>query len=344
MRSPSTSPSRSAAALPAGLALGFLADRLWGDPQRCHPVAAFGSVATRLEDRWYGDSRVAGIAYVVTLVAVPTLAAGGVERATTGRPVLRAATIAVATWAVLGGRSLERAAQAVAQPLERGDLDGARAGLPSLVSRDPQNLDAAGVARATVESVAENTSDAVTAPLFWGALAGLPGLVAYRASNTLDAMVGYRSERYERFGWAAARLDDAVNLAPARLAGALALAAAPWVGGSASAGWVAMRRDAPAHPSPNGGVVEAAFAGVLGVSLGGVNAYGGVREDRGRLGDGPPPGPEDVARANRLSRLVGLGSLAVACAMSCAMSCAVSGATPRAVSWVGARLRRSWRR
>lgn len=307
---------RGSAALAAGLCLGFAADRLLGDPRRGHPVAAFGAVATRLEERVYEDSRTAGTAYVVALVAVPTLAAAGVERLAARRPATRVGALALCTWAVLGGRSLERAAQAVAEPLERGDLDGARAGLPSLVSRDPQSLDAAGVARATVESVAENTSDAVTAPLLWGALAGLPGLVGYRAANTLDAMVGYRDARYERFGWAAARLDDVLNLGPARLAGALAVAASPLMGASARGGWDALRRGAPDHPSPNGGVVEAAFAGVLGVGLGGVNAYGDVLEDRGRLGAGPPPGPGDVARANRLSRLVGLGSLAAACALA----------------------------
>ncbi len=333
-----TSPRGRVLALPAGLCLGFLADRFLGDPRRFHPVAGFGGLAARLESRLYEDSRIAGIAYVVALVALPAVLAVGVERASAAHPGLRAGAVGVCTWAVLGGRSLERAAEAVAAPLERGDLEGARAGLPALVSRDPQSLDAAGIARATVESVAENTSDAVTAPLFWGAVAGLPGLVAYRASNTLDAMVGYRSERYRRFGWAAARLDDALNLAPARVAGGLAIAAAPLVAGSARGAWDAVRRDAPAHPSPNGGVVEAAFAGVLGVSLGGVNSYGGVVEDRGRLGDGPPPGAADVARANRLSRLVGLGSLAVACALAAGRA----ALTERPAG--GTAFRTSWRR
>ncbi|MEP7161282.1 MAG: cobalamin biosynthesis protein [Dermatophilaceae bacterium] len=319
-------------AVPVGLCLGFIADRLFGDPRRGHPVAAFGRGASRLELLMYDDCRAAGTAYALLLVGGSTLAAVTLEMTLRDRPRARTLAIACVTWAVLGGRSLERAAAHVARPLERDDLDGARSGLPSLVSRDPAGLDAPAVARATVESVAENTSDAVTAPLLWGAVAGLPGLVGYRAANTLDAMVGYRSVRFARFGWAAARLDDVLNLVPARLAALLALVCAPVVGGSARAGWRAMRRDAPAHPSPNGGVVEAAFAGVLGVSLGGINSYGGRREDRGRLGEGTAPRAADIDRATRLARHVSVGSLVVACALS--------AVRPN----VAALVKRSWRR
>ncbi len=305
----------SALAVPAGLCLGFFADRLFGDPRRGHPVAAFGRGASRLEQLMYEDCRAAGAAYACLLVGGPTLAAVALEVLLRDRPRARVLAIACCTWAVLGGRSLERAAVQVARPLAHGNLEGARSGLPSLVSRDPAGLDALAIARATIESVAENTSDAVTAPLLWGAVAGLPGLAGYRAANTLDAMVGYRSERYAQFGWAAARLDDVLNLAPARLAALLALVCAPVMGGSARAGWRTVRRDAAAHPSPNGGVVEAAFAGVLGVSLGGINSYGGTREDRGRLGEGRAPRAADIDRATRLARHVSVGSLVVACAL-----------------------------
>ena len=158
------------------------------------------------------------------------------------------------------------------------------------------------MARATVESVAENTSDAVVAPLLWGAVAGVPGLLGYRAVNTLDAMVGHRSPRYERFGWAAARLDDLVNWVPARVAG-LAAAAGGAAGRRITGGGAAgRRRDAGQHPSPNAGVVEAAFAGALGIRLGGRNVYDGQVEDRGVLGDGRAVEIADIARANRLAR------------------------------------------
>jgi adenosylcobinamide-phosphate synthase len=150
------------------------------------------------------------------------------------------------------------------------------------------------------------------APLFWGAVAGIPGLLGYRAINTLDAMVGYRNQRYRRFGWAAAKLDDLANWIPARIAGALAAAGAPLVGGRAADAVRAVREQSGRHPSPNGGVVEAAFAGALDVTLGGRNTYDGVEEDRGELGFGPKPGPSDLVRANRLAFAVSGGALGVA--------------------------------
>ena len=159
-----------------------------------------------------------------------------------------------------------------------------------MCGRDPAGLDAASLARAVVESVAENTSDAVVAPLVWGAVAGLPGLAAYRAVNTLDAMVGYRTPRHANFGWAAARLDDAANWVPARLTGLLAAACAPAAGGRAASTLHAMHRYGGRHPSPNAGRCEAAFAGALGVRLGGTNVYAGHTEHRPALGDGRAPG------------------------------------------------------
>ena len=174
--------------------------------------------------------------------------------------------------------------------------------------------DGAGVARAALESVAENTSDAVVAPLLWGAVLGVPGLLGYRALNTLDAMVGYRNPRYRNFGWASARLDDLANWLPARLAGALAGLAAPLVGGRSADAVRAVVEQAPAHPSPNGGVVEAAFAGGLGVTIGGTNVYDGVAEDRGALGHGPAPRAEDLSRAVRLAGLVSAASALIAVA------------------------------
>ena len=301
----------STAARPLGLLLGYGADLLLGDPRRWHPVAGFGRTAARLERRMYRDSRCAGALHAGALVAA-TLAAGALaERAARG-PVTRTLVTAAATWAVLGGRSLRREAAAVGTMLESDDLTAARRRITHLVARNPEFLDGSGIARAGVESVAENTSDAVVAPLWWGALAGAPGLLGYRAVNTLDAMIGHRSARYERFGWAAARLDDAANLLPARGTAALSMLLAPVVGGSPEAAWRAVRRDAKRHPSPNAGPVEAAFAGALGRTLGGLNHYGSTVENRGTLGDGPPPEVPDIARAVRLSAAVGVCACAVA--------------------------------
>jgi adenosylcobinamide-phosphate synthase len=294
-----------------GLLLGHAADAVLGDPRRGHPVAGFGGVAGALERRLWAPSRARGTAYAALLVGGAALLGVAAERAA-GHARARTLVLAAATWTVLGGRSLWREADAVAAHLERGDLAAAREQVTHLVGRDTTRLSAEEVARACVESVAENTSDAVVAPLLWGAALGTPGLLGYRAANTLDAMVGHRSERYERFGWASARFDDLLNLAPARAGGLLAALAAPLVGGSPRAALRAVRRDARQHPSPNAGVVEAAFAGSLGVRLGGVNVYAGHVEDRGTLGDGRPVEVADVARAVRLARATSLLSLAVA--------------------------------
>jgi adenosylcobinamide-phosphate synthase len=163
-----------------------------------------------------------------------------------------------------------------------------------------------------VESLAENASDAVVAPLLWGAFAGLPGLLGYRAVNTLDAMIGHRTPRYLRFGWAAARLDDLANWVPARAAALAAAAWAPVIGGTAGKAIGVVRRDAGQHPSPNAGVVEAAFAGALDVCLGGRNVYHGTIEDRGILGDGRAVQVADIARASRLVNAVSLSAVIIA--------------------------------
>ena len=295
-------------AIGCGLALGYAADALVGDPRRFHPVAGFGTLAARLERVTYRDRRDVGVAYVALLMGGTTGLGVGLARVV-GRSAVRTVLgTAVATWAVLGGRSLRREATTIAEQLAAGDLGAARVQLRNLVGRDTAELGPDEIARATVESVAENTSDAVVAPLFWGAVAGIPGLLGYRAANTMDAMVGHRTPRYARFGWAAARLDDLANWIPARLAGSAAVLAAPLVGGSPAAAWRTVRDDAGQHPSPNAGVVEAAFAGALGVRLGGRNVYGGRVEDRGVLGDGRAVGVGDIRRANRLARIVsGLG-------------------------------------
>ena len=278
-----------AAARPLGLLLGYVADLAFGDPRRGHPVAGLGRAMAALERRLYADRRSAG----VWQSASPW--ASTCRR----RPP---PTTCFVTGRFCGPLSLPRRpgrcwAAGRCGPRPRPSTascvvviwPAARVQITHLVGRDPSALDEAGIARACVESVAENTSDAVVGPLFWGAVAGLPGLVGYRTINTLDAMIGHRSPRYLRFGWAAARLDDVANLLPARLSAAVVLALAPLFGGSSAEAWRVVRRDARRHPSPNAGPVEAAFAGALGITLGGVNTYGDTVEDRGTLGDGPSP-------------------------------------------------------
>lgn len=302
---------------PAGILVGALADMLFADPGRGHPVAGFGRCAQALETITYRDSRAAGAVH--TGVLLGTLVAVGLaaQKLVSGR-FASTLTTAAATWAALGGTTLARTGERMADLLAADDLDGARALLPSLCGRDPESLDSAGLARAACESVAENTSDAHVAPLLWAAVAGIPGVLAYRGVNTLDAMIGHRSARYAQFGWAAARLDDIANFVPARLSAMLTAACAPLVGGSASAAVRAWRRDAGRHPSPNAGVAEAAFAGALGVGLGGPTQYRYQLEIRPTLGDGPTPAPDDLRRAVRLSRMVQLSAVAAAVAISAA--------------------------
>jgi adenosylcobinamide-phosphate synthase len=285
-----------------GLLLGYTADRLLGDPARLHPVAGFGRVAAAVESRTYADHRAAGTGHVLLLIGATVLLGRAVPDRTAG--------VALCTWVVLGGRSLAVEAAAVSGHLAAGDLEAAREQVTHLVGRDPAGLGPDEIARATVESVAENTSDAVVAPLLWGAVAGPAGLLGYRAVNTLDAMVGHRSDRYRRFGWAAARLDDLANLVPARATALLAVLLAPQ--GHRGGALGAWRRDAPRHPSPNAGPVEAAFAGALGTRLGGTNRYGADVQDRGHLGEGPPPVPADILRSVRLADRVGLAASGVA--------------------------------
>ncbi len=285
--------------IPAAAAVGLLADRWLGEPPTVvHPVAWFGRAMAAVERLTWRDDRVAGVLHTAIGVGGAWMI-GVALRRTIGS----AGATALATAVAVAGRMLDTEALAVADLLAAGDLESARRRVSALVGRDPSGLDAAGVARAVVESVAENTTDAVVAPAVWAAVGGAPAVLAYRAVNTLDAMVGHRSPRYERFGWSAARLDDLANAVPA-VVGALLVA------GRHPRRWRAVGRavirDAGRHPSPNAGLIEAAFAGALGTTLGGANRYVDVVEDRGRLGTGPPPGPADIARAVQLRRWVGV--------------------------------------
>jgi len=270
------------------VALGLVADRLLPEPpSRWHPVAGFGTVMSRVEHAVWADRCAPGALYTVT---------GTVVGAVAGR--MLASTPAAVTLCVAGAE-LRRVAERIERLLLEGDLDGARAALPALVGRDPSELDESGVSAAVIESLAENAVDAVVAPVCWAVLLGPAGAGAYRAVNTMDAMVGHRSTRYRHFGTPAARADDIANWVPARIYAALLALAAP---GSARRVLRVVRRDAPRHPSPNAGVAEAAMAAILGVELGGPVRYAEEHQDRPRLGDGPRPQPHDIRRALGLSR------------------------------------------
>ncbi|WP_068119288.1 adenosylcobinamide-phosphate synthase CbiB [Tropicimonas marinistellae] len=211
-------------------------------------------------------------------------------------------------------RSLYDHVAAVATPLTKGDLEGARRAVAMIVGRDPAQLDTSAIARAALESLAENTSDGVVAPIFWGGVFGLPGIAGYKAINTLDSMIGHRSDRYLYFGRSAARLDDLVNLIPARLTGLLFCVAAR----NPRTAFRVMRRDARAHRSPNAGWPEAAMAGGLGIRLSGPRVYGTETSEEPWLnGTCPDPTPEDLSRGLRLylRSMLGLGGVLAVLAM-----------------------------
>ncbi|WP_019583908.1 adenosylcobinamide-phosphate synthase CbiB [Thioalkalivibrio sp. ALE16] len=254
----------------------LILDRLFGDPRRFHPLAGFGRLAAWAESRWHAPSRLRGALLLAALV-LPWVALAALGASLAWGWLLSLAILTLA----IGWRSLDEHAEVVARALETDDLHGARTGVGMLVSRDTEALDVRGVSGATIESVLENGNDALFATIFWFLVAGAPGVVAYRLVNTLDAMWGYRNDRFHAFGWAAARLDDAMNLIPARLT-ALAYALAGR-GRDALQCW---REQADGWKSPNAGPVMAAGAGALGVVLGGPAPYGGQREWRPRLGMG----------------------------------------------------------
>lgn len=301
-----------------GLALGLVADRLFGDPVRHHPVAWFGTAASRVENHTYADDVRSGGVHVATMLVPLAVGGGIVECAGRRWPVLQVAATAFTTWAVVGATSLAREGRIMADALADDDLERARERLGHLCGRDADALDASELARATIESMAENTADAAVASIFWGAALGVPGMLVHRGANTLDAMIGHRNARYERFGKVAAHLDDVLDLLPARATGALFATLAPAVGGDLRRAWRVLRRDHAKHPSPNGGWCESAIAGALGVQLGGRNVYyGGRVEDRGLLGDGPRPDADAVRCSTRLVTLATGVAGAVAAAVLC---------------------------
>lgn len=292
-------------ALPVAV-VALLADALLGEPawlyrRLPHPVRLIGNGIAWLEgqllDPAMPDRRKcrAGVLLLVT-VATTSAAIGLALHAALAELTAGWLVEGLLMSTLLAQRSLAQHVVAVADGLSRG-LDEGRRAVAMIVGRDPDRLDEAGVGRGAIESLAENLSDGVVAPLFWALLAGLPGILAYKAINTLDSMVGHRSERYLEFGWASARCDDLVNLAPARLTGALLCLV-----GARKSGWSVMRRDAGRHRSPNAGWPEAAMAAALGVRLAGPRVYGGVTVPDAWMGDGRPDvTPADIRRGVALA-------------------------------------------
>ena len=311
-----------AAPLFGALLLAMAIDAGFGDPRWLwrrlpHPVVLMGRVIGRLESRWL-DVAVPAAAQArrgrtasLLVIGASAVVALAVQELCARLP-LGWLPLALAMSTLIAARGLYDHVSAVAAGLERGLAEGRQA-VAHVVGRDPASLDAHGVARAAIESTAENFADGVVAPLFWGVLFGLPGMAAYKAINTLDSMIGHRSPRHVHFGRFAARLDDLANWLPARLAAWLILAAARCLPGTTpGAGWRAMWRDASRHRSPNAGWPEAAMAGALGLRLAGPRRYAGETVDDAWMGDGRAAATApDIRRALRL--------LVLACGLTAAL-------------------------
>lgn len=292
----------------------MLLDAWLGEPRRAHPLVAYGRMVRAIERALHRDARASGVvAWLLAVMPLTLATAALMLLAQRVSPLLAAALSALVLYVAVGHKSLHEHARPVADALDAGRLDEARAAVGRMVSRDTAALDASQVAAAATESVLENGNDAVFAALFWFMVLGAPGAVLYRLANTLDAMWGYRTPRFERFGWAAARLDDALNWIPARLtATTYALL------GQTACAWRCWRAQAPLWDSPNAGPVMAAGAGAIGTRLGGAAPYHGVWEERPVLGEGAPADAASVTRALALVRRGVVLWLAVAVAFAIA--------------------------
>ncbi|MGY4478247.1 adenosylcobinamide-phosphate synthase CbiB [Bradyrhizobium sp. USDA 3364] len=269
-----------------------------------HPVTWLGRLIHFADSNWNRTAdapafrRMAGVAAAVLVIAL-VVALGWAVQSALASGWVRVALVGALAWPLVALRSLHDHVAAVANPLASDDITAARSAVAQIVGRDPATLDEAGIARATIESLAENASDGIVAPVFWGALFGLPGILGYKAINTLDSMIGHRTARHEAFGWAAARIDDLANLAPARLTGVLFVLLAP----NRSQAWSCMLRDASRHRSPNAGWPEAAMAAALGVRLSGPRIYHGSIANEPWLNEGArDPAAADIFAGLKLYR------------------------------------------
>ncbi|WP_273851762.1 adenosylcobinamide-phosphate synthase CbiB [Guptibacillus spartinae] len=271
------------------ITVAFFLDRLIGDPPKWpHPVKGFGMLIGFLDKHWnHGNHRKRNGVFMIGTVLIIVMAITGftVYLAYAVHTLVGIFYEAVLIATTIAQKSLKSAALDVYQPLQTNNMTKAREKLSWVVGRDTAHLDESEVVRGTVETVAENTSDGITAPLFWALIGGSVGAMAYRAINTCDSMVGYRNEKYEAFGYASAKLDDVVNWIPARLTGLCMMLVQKPAHTSSGRAWHVLFRDARQHPSPNSGWGEAATAAILGVQLGGVNTYKGIVSNRARMGD-----------------------------------------------------------
>ena len=267
--------------------IALAADALIGDPDWLwrrlpHPVVLIGAQIDWLDrhlnrDAWPAARRkAAGVVALGALIMTAGAIGAALQWLLLGS-LIGTLLLGVLASVLIAQRSLYQHVARVRDAFASGGLEGARSAVTMIVGRDPAELDQAGVSRAAIESSAENFSDGIVAPVFWLALFGLPGLLIYKAVNTADSMIGHRNARFESFGWASARFDDLLNLAPARLSGVLLALAAPLAGGSVTRALQVMRRDAPKHRSPNAGWPESAMAGALDLALAGPRVYGGQR-------------------------------------------------------------------
>ncbi len=302
---------------PALIAVALLLEAAFGYPDRLfgairHPVVWVGALIAWLDRMLNASDRKSGVAALVVLLVAAGVPSWALQAwlLTVLPRWLAVLILGVLASSLLAQRSLFTHVRAVEAGLRMG-LDEGRSAVSRIVGRNPASLDSAGVARAAIESLAENFSDGVVAPALWGVLLGLPGIALYKAINTADSMIGHRTPRHEAFGWAAARLDDVVNLPASRLAALLIVIAAALGGADAGAAWRAMRRDAGKHRSPNAGWPEAAMAGALGLRLAGPRVYGSQRVEDAWMGDGRATADaDDIARALRIYR-VACGALVV---------------------------------
>jgi adenosylcobinamide-phosphate synthase len=288
-----------------------------------HPVSWIGALITALDSGLnkpvYSPAlrRAGGVATVLLLLAGSVATGVALEKVARAIPYLGSAIPILAAAALIAFGNLDRHVRAVATALRTDGLDGGRRSVAKIVGRDPDTLDEPAICRAAIESLAENASDGVTAPALWYLAGGLPGMIAYKAINTADSMIGHLSERHRAFGWAAARLDDLVNLPASRLTGLMFVAAAAMVpGASASSAWRACRRDARLHRSPNAGWPEAAMAGALGLRLAGPRVYAGIVVDDHWMGDGRAEATaSDIDRALVIYRTAFAGTLLIVAAI-----------------------------
>jgi adenosylcobinamide-phosphate synthase len=297
-----------------------------------HPVSWIGALIAALDsalnrpDTSFAARRAAGVATVLLLLAGSLAVGALLEMVARDLPYLGFAVAVLVVAMLIAVGNLDQHVRAVSAALRAEGLAGGRRSIAKIVGRDPDALDEAAVCRAAIESLAENASDGVTAPALWFLVGGLPGIIAYKAINTADSMIGHMSEHHRAFGWAAARLDDLVNLPASRLTGLMFVAAAALLpGASAPSAWRAYRRDARLHRSPNAGWPEAAMAGALGLRIAGPRIYGGVLVDDHWMGDGRAEAtPQDIDRALLIYRMAFGGALLLVAALG------------MLVAWIGA--------